>query len=104
MGDRARSCFPRSFLGLYYGLGKQPYFCLFYPVWKAGYSPRSTRRKGEQGQLGRPCDNLEQAVLQELVAQLVEQRPFKAWVVGSSPTELTTLSDRVPSLPGSKPL
>src|SRR6266567_6473155 len=26
----------------------------------------------------------------ELVAQLVEQRPFKAWVLGSSPSELTT--------------
>lgn len=24
----------------------------------------------------------------EFVAQLVEQRPFKPWVVGSSPTEL----------------
>jgi hypothetical protein len=27
----------------------------------------------------------------ELVAQLVEQRPFKAWVLGSNPSELTTL-------------
>ena len=36
------------------------------------------------------CDSLEEAVLNELVAQLVEQRPFKAWVVGSNPTELTT--------------
>ncbi len=26
----------------------------------------------------------------ELVAQLVEQRPFKAWVLGSIPSELTT--------------
>ena len=25
----------------------------------------------------------------DLVAQLVEQRPFKAWVVGSSPTGIT---------------
>jgi hypothetical protein len=36
------------------------------------------------------CGSLEQAALNELVAQLVEQRPFKAWVVGSIPTELTT--------------
>ena len=28
----------------------------------------------------------------DLVAQLVEQRPFKAWVVGSSPTGITKLS------------
>ena len=33
------------------------------------------------GFLGRLC---------ELVAQLVEQRPFKAWVLGSIPSELTT--------------
>ncbi len=26
----------------------------------------------------------------ELVAQQVEQRPFKAWVLGSNPSELTT--------------
>ena len=32
--------------------------------------------------LGRPC--------QELVAQLVEQRTFNAWVLGSIPSELTT--------------
>jgi hypothetical protein len=37
----------------------------------------------------RPCDNLELAVLNELVAQVVEQRPFKAWVLGSNPSELT---------------
>ncbi len=36
------------------------------------------------------CGSLKEAVLNELVAQLVEQRPFKAWVVGSIPTELTT--------------
>ena len=36
------------------------------------------------------CDSLELAALNELVAQLVEQRPFKAWVVRSSRTELTT--------------
>ena len=28
--------------------------------------------------------------LQELVAQLVEQRTFNAWVLGSNPSELTT--------------
>src|SRR6185437_16937420 len=28
--------------------------------------------------------------LSELVAQLVEQRPFKAWVLGSNPSGLTT--------------
>ena len=36
------------------------------------------------------CGSFEGAALNELVAQLVEQRPFKAWVVGSIPTELTT--------------
>src|SRR5580704_6011100 len=36
------------------------------------------------------CGSLEEAASNELVAQLVEQRPFKAWVVGSNPTELTT--------------
>ena len=38
-----------------------------------------------------PCGSLDKAVLNELVAQLVEQRPFKAWVLGSSPSELTIL-------------
>lgn len=38
----------------------------------------------------RTCDNLVEAVLEELVAQLVEHRPFKALVLGSSPSELTT--------------
>ena len=36
------------------------------------------------------CDSLKEAALIELVAQLVEQRPFKAWVLGSIPSELTT--------------
>ena len=36
----------------------------------------------------------------ELVAQLVEQRPFKAWVLGSIPSELTILA-RIP--PGNSP-
>ena len=39
----------------------------------------------------RPCDKLKSAVLNELVAQVVEQRPFKAWVLGSNPSELTIL-------------
>ena len=39
----------------------------------------------------RPCDKLESAALNELVAQVVEQRPFKAWVLGSNPSELTIL-------------
>ena len=37
-----------------------------------------------------PYGSLELAALNELVAQLVEQRPFKAWVLGSIPSELTT--------------
>ena len=37
-----------------------------------------------------PCVSLDSAALNELVAQLVEQRPFKAWVVRSNRTELTT--------------
>ena len=32
---------------------------------------------------------LKERPVRELVAQLVEQRPFKAWVLGSSPSELT---------------
>ena len=72
-----------------------------------------------QGRRERPCGTLERAALRrlqkhyallglsrrertgfgvrpvwkrtnELVAQLVEQRPFKAWVLGSIPSELTT--------------
>ena len=41
----------------------------------------------------RYCVSFERAALNELVAQLVEQRPFKAWVLGSSPSELTTHSE-----------
>ena len=37
-----------------------------------------------------PCGSLKVVVMDELVAQQVEQRPFKAWVLGSSPSELTT--------------
>jgi hypothetical protein len=37
------------------------------------------------------CVSLELAALNELVAQLVEQRPFKAWVQGSSPCGLTKI-------------
>ncbi len=36
-----------------------------------------------------PVVILEERPWHELVAQLVEQRPFKAWVLGSSPSELT---------------
>ena len=39
---------------------------------------------------GSPCGILNGAALIELVAQLVEHRPFKALVLGSSPSELTT--------------
>jgi hypothetical protein len=46
------------------------------------------RRTGSWDRLNR-CGNFEKAA-RELVAQLVEQRPFKAWVLGSSPSELTT--------------
>jgi hypothetical protein len=28
----------------------------------------------------------------DLVAQLVEQRPFKAWVLGSNPSGITTMA------------
>jgi hypothetical protein len=38
--------------------------------------------------------SFELAAFRELVAQLVEQRPFKAWVLGSSPSELTTPAGR----------
>ena len=37
------------------------------------------------------CVSFVEVALNELVAQLVEQRPFKAWVVRSSRTELTML-------------
>ena len=40
-----------------------------------------------------PCGSFEVAVLNELVAQVVEQRPFKAWVLGSNPSELTIHSE-----------
>ena len=42
------------------------------------------------------CGSLKIAALSELVAQLVEQRPFKAWVLGSIPSELTTPGRRAP--------
>ena len=42
------------------------------------------------------CGSLESAAFNELVAQLVEQRPFKAWVLGSIPSELTTLGRGFP--------
>ena len=37
------------------------------------------------------------AFASELVAQLVEQRPFKAWVLGSNPSELTTQNQSLPA-------
>ena len=37
--------------------------------------------------------SLESSGLNELVAQLVEQRPFKAWVLGSIPSELTRINN-----------
>ena len=39
-----------------------------------------------------PCGSFERAAVNEPVAQLVEQRPFKAWVVRSIRTGLTTRS------------
>ena len=35
-------------------------------------------------------DSVQEVESRELVAQLVEQRPFKAWVLGSNPSGLTT--------------
>jgi hypothetical protein len=45
------------------------------------------------------CDNLESAVLIEPVAQLVEHRPFKALVLGSSPSGLTTQGKQLTVFP-----
>ena len=45
------------------------------------------------GQKASRCVNLESAALNEFVAQLVEHRPFKALVLGSSPSELTIHSE-----------
>src|ERR1700690_1762569 len=53
-----------------------------------------TFRRAFAGQWRPTCGNFEGAALNELVAQLVEQRPFKAWVLGSSPSGLTTHSGR----------
>ena len=52
--------------------------------------PRPGAARQKRREPNTPCDNLEEAALFELVAQLVEQRPFKAWVLGSIPSELTT--------------
>ena len=49
--------------------------------WRFSPHPQVLRR--------RSYGSFEEAALNELVAQLVEQRPFKAWVLGSSPSELT---------------
>ena len=56
---------------------------------RAGFSGREWALTG-CARANSCCGSLEEAALNELVAQLVEQRPFKAWVVGSIPTELTT--------------
>jgi hypothetical protein len=62
--------------------------------WRFSPHPQVLRR--------RSYGSFEEAALNELVAQLVEQRPFKAWVLGSSPSELTTPSGRnVPNTPHS---
>ena len=52
--------------------------------------PARLKALARPGRLNVRCGNLEEAALNELVAQLVEQRPFKAWVVRSNRTELTT--------------
>ena len=52
----------------------------------------------------RLCGSFEEAAWNELVAQLVEQRPFKAWVLGSSPSELTILKMNGLALVRPKPL
>jgi hypothetical protein len=51
------------------------------------------RLSQDTGQKASRCVNLESAALNELVAQLVEHRPFKALVLGSSPSELTIHSE-----------
>ena len=38
-------------------------------------------------------NNIFAANFNDLVAQLVEQRPFKAWVLGSSPSQVTRKED-----------
>ncbi len=52
------------------------------------YAVQSSGRGARKRQYS-SCVSLEIAALNELVAQLVEQRPFKAWVVRSNRTELT---------------
>src|SRR5580692_10198386 len=56
-----------------------------YRLWKAVFRQPSGGTKKPPA-----CVKLESAALNELVAQLVEHRPFMALVLGSSPSELTT--------------
>jgi hypothetical protein len=58
--------------------------------------PWEEARRGRRQ--SRLYDNFDVAAFCELVAQLVEQRPFKAWVLGSSPSGLTTPFGRFPLL------
>jgi hypothetical protein len=58
--------------------------------------PEKTRRAGVRAVLvlkERTRRHRSPKKSRELVAQMVEQRPFKAWVLGSSPSELTTLPE-----------
>ena len=62
---------------------------------KKATSPRfyfmPSRTSTDRSQRSRhPCGTFGISGLYELVAQLVEHRPFKALVLGSSPSELTT--------------
>ena len=63
--------------------------------------PRSSRLTRPRSPLPAYA-SFELAALNELVAQLVEQRPFKAWVLGSNPSELTTRPGRNPTNPPSR--
>ena len=58
------------------------------------------RPSWDAGQKASRCVNLESAALNEFVAQLVEHRPFKALVLGSSPSELTIPSEWFPVITG----
>jgi hypothetical protein len=59
--------------------------------------PRGSSARISAKRQFRPCGTLNRAALNELVAQSVEQRPFKAWVLGSNPSELT-ISSRINDL------
>ncbi len=54
-------------------------------------APQAKRTNGGIGKIARSCATFVTGrPCQELVAQLVEQRTFNAWVLGSIPSELTT--------------